>query len=146
MRSPRRDGKLCKARRTVLVFCPISDQTEFWRGTGHCASFAVAERVRRTVIGSLRRECLDHIIALNERQLLRVVRSYADYHNRTRTHLSLGKDPPDTRPIQAPDVGEIVAVPVVGRASSSVRATDGRVKRWWMGFSEGTAIKVDPAD
>jgi transposase InsO family protein len=65
-------------------------------------------------IGSLRRECLDHIIALNERQLLRVVRSYADYHNRTRTHLSLGKDPPDTRPIQAPAVGEIVAVPEVG--------------------------------
>jgi transposase InsO family protein len=45
-------------------------------------------------IGSLRRECLDHVIALDERQLLRVVRSYVDYHNRSRTHLSLGKDPP----------------------------------------------------
>lgn len=65
-------------------------------------------------IGSLRRECLDHITALNERQLLRVVRSYITYYNRTRTHLALGKDPPDSRPIQSRSVGEIVAVPEVG--------------------------------
>jgi transposase InsO family protein len=65
-------------------------------------------------IGSLRRVCLDHVIALDERQLLRVVRSYADYHNRSRTHLSLGKDPPEPRPIQGPDLGAVVAVPEVG--------------------------------
>jgi putative transposase len=65
-------------------------------------------------IGSLRRECLDHIVALDERQLLRVVRSYVDYYNRSRTHLSLGKDPPQPRPVHGPDLGAIVAVPAVG--------------------------------
>jgi hypothetical protein len=61
----------------------------------------------------LRRECLDHIVALNERHLLRVVRSYVAYYNRTRTHLALGKDPPDTRPVQASTAEPIVAVPEV---------------------------------
>ena len=65
-------------------------------------------------IGSLRRECLDYVIALDECQLLRVVHRYAEYHNRSRTHLSLGKDPPESRSAQGPDVGSIVAVPEVG--------------------------------
>jgi transposase InsO family protein len=65
-------------------------------------------------IGSLRRECLDHVIALDERQLLRVVRSYVAYYNRTRTHLALGKDPPERRSVQDRHAGEIVAVPEVG--------------------------------
>lgn len=71
---------------------------------------AYAERF----IGSLRRECLDHIIAFDERQLLGVIRSYAAYHNRTRTHLSLGKDPPEPRSVQGSDLGGIVAIPEVG--------------------------------
>jgi putative transposase len=70
---------------------------------------AYAERF----IGSLCRECLDHVVALDERHLLRVVRSYVAYYNRTRTHLALGKDPPDTRSVQAPTTGLIVAVPEV---------------------------------
>ncbi len=65
-------------------------------------------------IGSLRRECVDHVIALNERHLLRLVRSYVAYYNRTRTHLALGKDPPETRPVQAPAEGTVVAIPEVG--------------------------------
>ena len=65
-------------------------------------------------IGSLRRECLDHIIALDERQLPCVVRSYVGYYNRSRTHLSLGRDPPQPRPVRGPDLGAIVAVPEVG--------------------------------
>ncbi len=65
-------------------------------------------------IGSLRRECLDHVIALNEWHLLRVVRSYVAYYNQTRTHLALGKDAPESRPVQGADVGAIVAVPEVG--------------------------------
>ena len=65
-------------------------------------------------IGSLRRECLDHVIAIDERQLRRVVRSYVTYHNRPRTHLSLGKDAPEPRPVQSADAGEIVAVAQVG--------------------------------
>jgi len=65
-------------------------------------------------IGSLRRECLDHVIALDERQLLRTVRSYVAHYNKSRTHLSLGKDPPEPRAVQAADAGEIVAIPEVG--------------------------------
>jgi transposase InsO family protein len=71
---------------------------------------AYAERF----IGSLRRECLDHVLALYERQLLWVVRSYVAYYNRTRTHLALAKDPPEMRPGQRRDAGKIVAVPEVG--------------------------------
>jgi len=54
------------------------------------------------VIGSIRRECLDHVVIFNERQLRRVLPSYVDYYHRTRTHLSLDKDRPDPRPISRP--------------------------------------------
>ncbi len=49
------------------------------------------------VIGSIRRECLDHVIVLGERQLKRVLSEYVDYYNRIRTHLSLDKDAPIQR-------------------------------------------------
>jgi putative transposase len=66
------------------------------------------------VIGSIRRECLDHIVIFNERHLRRVLSSYIDYYQRTRTHLSLDKDCPDSRPIQHCNVGRVVAIPKVG--------------------------------
>jgi len=66
------------------------------------------------VIGSIRRECLDHIVSFNERHLRRVLCSYLDYYHRTRTHLSLGKDCPDPRPIQPCRIGRVVAIPQVG--------------------------------
>ena len=46
------------------------------------------------LIGSIRRECLDHVIVFGERHLRHVLRSYARYYNGVRTHLSLGKDSP----------------------------------------------------
>jgi transposase InsO family protein len=52
------------------------------------------------LIGSIRRECLDHIIVLGEVHLRRVLRSYADYYNSVRTHRSLNEDAPVTRQIQ----------------------------------------------
>src|SRR5271157_1770749 len=52
------------------------------------------------VIGSIRRECLDHVIVFNERHLRRVLISYLDYYQSSRTHLSLAKDCPDPRPIR----------------------------------------------
>ncbi len=64
-------------------------------------------------IGSIRRECLDHLAVFNQRHLRRVLSSYVDYYHRSRTHLSLGKDCPEPRPIQAPKVGKIVAIPQV---------------------------------
>jgi transposase InsO family protein len=65
------------------------------------------------VIGSIRRECLDHIVIFNERHLRRVLSSYLDYYQSTRTHLSLDKDCPDPRPIMPPRIGRIVAIPQV---------------------------------
>jgi transposase InsO family protein len=52
------------------------------------------------LIGSIRRECVDHIIVLGEMHLRRVLRSYADYYNSVRTHRSLNKDAPVSRPVQ----------------------------------------------
>ena len=65
------------------------------------------------LIGSIRRECLDHVIIFNERHLNRVLSSYFQYHHDTRTHLSLGKDCPRPRPIQSL-AGNILAFPEVG--------------------------------
>jgi len=64
-------------------------------------------------IGSIRRECTDHIIALGERHLLRVLREYVEYYNKTRTHLSLDRNAPEPRPV-ARKGGEIVGRPVLG--------------------------------
>ncbi len=66
------------------------------------------------VIGSIRRECLDHIVIFNERHLRRVLTSYVDYYQRTRTHLSLDKDCPDPRPIMPRRIGKAIAIPQVG--------------------------------
>jgi putative transposase len=65
------------------------------------------------VIGSIRRECLDHVVIFNERHLRRVLSSYVDYYQRTRTHLSLDKDCPDSRS-QSRGLGSVVAIPQVG--------------------------------
>jgi len=66
------------------------------------------------LIGSIRRECLDHLIVINETGLRRILKSYFDYYERSRTHLSLGKDAPLARAIQLPWTGPIVAIPQVG--------------------------------
>jgi transposase InsO family protein len=66
------------------------------------------------VIGSVRRECLDHVIVFHESSLRRILTSYFDYYHRSRTHLSLGKDSPEPRAIQPPEMGSVVVVPQVG--------------------------------
>jgi putative transposase len=66
------------------------------------------------LIGSIRRECLDHVIVLNESGLRRVLNSYFDYYERTRTHLSLNKDAPIPRPVQTAAMGRVVEIPQVG--------------------------------
>ncbi len=66
------------------------------------------------VIGSIRRECLDHIIVLSERHLRRILSSYFDYYHRSRTHLSLENDCPEPRPVHPPDAGKVIAFPQVG--------------------------------
>ena len=71
---------------------------------------AHAERV----IGSVRRECLDHVIVMNAAGLHRVLRDYVSYYMRSRTHLALDKDTPDSRPVTPPSAGHIVAIPEAG--------------------------------
>ena len=66
------------------------------------------------VIGSIRRECLDHVIVLNERHLRRILREYFHYYNTCRTHLSLNKDPPEPRRVESPALGNVIAFPRVG--------------------------------
>ena len=67
------------------------------------------------VIGTIRRDCTDHIIVLNETHLKRILRQYVDdYYNVSRTHLSLGKDCPEPRAVELPSGGEIVEMPVLG--------------------------------
>ena len=61
----------------------------------------------------IRRECLNHVIILNERHLKRILASYVDYYHGCRTHLSLEKDTPSGRPIQSTETGKIV-FPQVG--------------------------------
>ena len=66
------------------------------------------------LIGSVRRECLDHVIVLNRRHLRRILTSYFDYYHRSRTHLGLDKEAPIEREVQGPERGKIVAFPEVG--------------------------------
>jgi transposase InsO family protein len=66
------------------------------------------------LIGSIRRECLDHVIVVSEVGLRRVLASYVVYYMRSRTHLALAKDSPLTRAVHAPSSGRIVATPEVG--------------------------------
>ena len=66
------------------------------------------------VIGSIRRECLDHVVVFNERSLRRILSSYCAYYGHWRTHLSLHKDAPETRTVQPEAYGEIIEIAEVG--------------------------------
>jgi len=65
------------------------------------------------IIGSIRRECLNHVIIFDERHLRRVLSSYFQYYHESTTHLSLDKDCPEPRPIHPPTAGRIIAFPEV---------------------------------
>jgi transposase InsO family protein len=66
------------------------------------------------LIGTLRRECLDHMVVLNETHLCRLLRDYLIYYHSARTHLSLDKDAPEPRLVEHLDQGRIVETPMVG--------------------------------
>jgi len=66
------------------------------------------------VIGTLRRECLDHVIVFNEASLYQHVKSFLAYYHESRTHLSLAKDTPELRPVHPPELGAVIAIPQVG--------------------------------
>jgi transposase InsO family protein len=64
------------------------------------------------LIGSIRRECLDHIVVFGEAHLRRILRSYGPYYNDVRTHRSLDKDAPVHRPVQR--TGSIKSFSILG--------------------------------
>src|SRR2546423_15701794 len=75
------------------------------------------------LIGSIRHECLDHLIAFNAEHLLRILAKYATYYyNEVRTHVSLGKDAPCTRAIEL--FGDIVAHPILGGLHIDIHESD----------------------
>jgi transposase InsO family protein len=74
------------------------------------------------LVGSLRRDCLDHVIVLNERHLRRILTAYFAYYHKSRTHLSLAKDAPEPRAVQPPTMGEIVEATRSGWPASPLRA------------------------
>ncbi len=95
--------------RRQVVHVNVSDSpTAVW--TAQQIVEAFAERV----IGTIRRELLDHVIVLNEGHLRRRLHSYLRYYHRSRTHLALDKDAPEPRTIEPPEHGRVVALPQVG--------------------------------
>src|SRR5262249_24415279 len=66
------------------------------------------------VIGSIRRECLDHLIVLNEGHLRRILQTYLKYYHDSRPHMSLERNSPTPREIEPPSQGKIIAIPQVG--------------------------------
>ncbi len=66
------------------------------------------------IVGSIRRECLNHVIVLSERHLVRILTSYFEYYHESRTHLSLDRNSPAPREIEPPERGKVIAIPQVG--------------------------------
>ncbi|MCP4006905.1 MAG: transposase family protein [bacterium] len=74
------------------------------------------------LIGSIRRECVDHIVPFNERHLLRTLRAYVEYYNKSRTHMSLDGNAPVAR-LRSSGVGDVIADPVLGGLHHVYRRT-----------------------
>ncbi len=68
----------------------------------------------KRLIGSIRRECINHVIVLNERHLRRILSSYLEYYDGSQTHLSLDRNSPIKREVEQPDRGKVIAIPQVG--------------------------------
>ncbi len=66
------------------------------------------------LIGTIRRECLDHMVVFNERSLYQHLQAFVEYYHRSRIHLALEKDTPAPRPIQTPASGRITSIAVLG--------------------------------
>jgi hypothetical protein len=62
------------------------------------------------LIGSIRRECLDHVIVFHEAGLRRMLSAYFSYYHETRPHLSLDKDAPESRKVQPPELGRVLSM------------------------------------
>jgi hypothetical protein len=72
-----------------------------------------ALQLSRHLDGTTRRECLNHLIVFNERTLHRQLQAFVEYYHRSRVHLVLNKDAPESRPIQPPESRRIVSIPML---------------------------------
>jgi transposase InsO family protein len=97
------EGSFCQQLRGTAIQEVLTAPRSPWQNP-------YAERL----VGSIRRECLDHIKLLNESSLRRILKSYFQYYLCSRAHLSLGKDAPIPRTIHPPDLGALVEIPEVG--------------------------------
>ncbi|MFA5865579.1 MAG: integrase core domain-containing protein [Phycisphaerae bacterium] len=66
------------------------------------------------VIGSIRRECLDHLIVWNERHLVKLLHDYFDYYHHARAHQALDRNSPVPREVELPLSGKVVSIPMAG--------------------------------
>jgi transposase InsO family protein len=66
------------------------------------------------LIGTIRRECLDHVIVVNERHLKRILTAYFRYYHCWRTHQALEMDCPESREVHPADCGRVVEIPEIG--------------------------------
>src|SRR6267378_4061838 len=118
--SPRRSRNLVKVNCAALPAGLL--EKEFHEATGWLGIREVLTAPQspwqnpyvERLIGTIRRECLDHVIVLHEPGLRRVLKLYFEYYERTRTHLSLDKDAPIPRRVQPPELGKVVELPQVG--------------------------------
>ena len=83
-------------------------------GSAYRTAIPLANPFVERLVGSIRRECLDHVIVWNERSLRRTLHTYLAYYQRSRTQLALGKDAPERRAVEPPEQGCVVAIPQVG--------------------------------
>ncbi|MCP3998736.1 MAG: transposase family protein [bacterium] len=109
-------------RRRVVHFNVTDSPTTKWTGQQIVKAFPWSTAPRspwqnpyvERVVGTLRRDCIDHAIVFNENHLRRLLQSYLVYYHECRTHLSLEKDSPEPRKVESPDQGKIVEFPMVG--------------------------------
>ena len=94
------------------------------------------------LIGSIRRECLDHVVVFGERHLRHVLLSYMQYYNGVRTHLSLNKDAPVSRAVQA--IGRILPMPILGGLHHQYFGFDFRQGQALRSFGDGVTAKKRP--
>src|SRR5882762_4553916 len=87
-------------RRDLVWIGVTTNPTAEWVARQITEAFPWQNSFAERLIGSIRRECLDHIIVLDEEHLRRILKNYADYYNGVRTHRSLNKDAPVSRQVQ----------------------------------------------
>jgi Integrase core domain len=86
----------------------------YWRWKSKAPNSPFQNPYAERVIDSIRRECLDHLIVLNEDHLRRILRQYFDYYHNSRPHRSLERNSPAPREIEPPSKGKVIAFPQVG--------------------------------